>query len=124
LLGKKMKEHNVRVWLVNTGWSGGSYGVGERIKLKFTRAMITAALNGSLDKAEYETIPVFNLNIPKACPEVPAEMLNPRNTWSDKAGYDATLNKLADQFVKNFSQYAEGTGADILAAAPKSDVKA
>jgi phosphoenolpyruvate carboxykinase (ATP) len=86
--------------------------------------MITAALNGSLDKVEYETIPVFNLNIPKACPDVPAEMLNPRNTWSDKAGYDATLNKLADQFVKNFSQYAEGTGADILAAAPKSDVKA
>lgn len=124
LLGKKMKEHNVRVWLVNTGWSGGSYGVGERIKLKFTRAMITAALNGSLDKAEFETIPVFNLNIPKACPDVPAEMLNPRNTWADKSGYDATLNKLADQFVKNFAQYAEGTGADILAAAPKSDVKA
>ncbi|MBX7093795.1 MAG: phosphoenolpyruvate carboxykinase (ATP) [Flavobacteriales bacterium] len=124
LLGKKMKENNVRVWLVNTGWSGGSYGVGERIKLRFTRAMITAALNGSLEGQEFETLPVFNLNIPKSCPDVPTEILNPRNTWADKNAYDATLNKLAGEFVKNFKQYEEGTGADILSAAPKAQVNA
>ncbi|HRE75122.1 MAG TPA: phosphoenolpyruvate carboxykinase (ATP) [Flavobacteriales bacterium] len=119
LLGKKMKEHNVRVWLINTGWSGGAYGVGERIKLRFTRAMITAALNGSLENEEFETLPVFHLNVPKSCPDVPTEILNPRNTWSDKDAYDQTLNKLAGQFVKNFEQYASGTNQDILNAAPK-----
>lgn len=124
LLGKKMKEHNVNVWLINTGWSGGAYGTGERIRLRYTRAMITAVLKGELDAAEYDTLPVFNLRIPKACPGVPEEILNPRSTWADKEAYDTALNHLASQFVKNFSQYEQGTGAEILAAAPRAQVNA
>ncbi|MFP5471010.1 MAG: phosphoenolpyruvate carboxykinase (ATP) [Bacteroidia bacterium] len=119
LLGKKMKENNVNVWLVNTGWSGGSYGVGERMKLKYTRAMITAALNGELEKVKYDALPVFELAIPTECKDVPKELLNPRETWKDKNAFDATLNKLAEAFNKNFAQYEEGTSQEILAAAPK-----
>ena len=124
LLGKKMKEHNVNVWLINTGWSGGSYGVGERIKLRFTRAMITAALNGSLDNVEYEKTAVFGLNIPKSCPDVPAEILNARNTWKDKNAFDSTVNNLAGQFVKNFAQYENGVSKEVISAAPKVAVNA
>lgn len=124
LLGKKLKSGNVNVWLVNTGWTGGSYGIGERIKLRYTRALITAALNGSLNKVSYETLPVFNLEVPVLCPDVPAEMLNPKNTWKNQAEFSSTLNKLASQFVKNFQQYAEGTNEEILAAAPKIAVTA
>ncbi|HLP13261.1 MAG TPA: phosphoenolpyruvate carboxykinase (ATP) [Flavobacteriales bacterium] len=124
LLGKKIKNGNVNVWLVNTGWTGGSYGVGERMKLKFTRAMITAALNGNLDKVNYETIPVFNLQVPASCPDVPTEILNPINTWKDKNAYNETLNKLAGQFNKNFEQYAAGTSKEILDAAPNTAVAA
>jgi phosphoenolpyruvate carboxykinase (ATP) len=119
LLGKKLKETNVNVWLVNTGWSGGAYGVGSRIKLKYTRALITAALNGALDKVKYETLPIFGLSMPASCPDVPVEILNPRNTWSDKDAYDAKANHLAASFVKNFEQYADNANKEILAAAPK-----
>jgi phosphoenolpyruvate carboxykinase (ATP) len=124
LLGEKLKKHNVNVWLVNTGWSGGSYGVGARMKLSFTRSMITAALNGELDKSQYETTPVFGLNIPKSCPGVPAEILNPKNTWNDKNEFDAKINTLAASFVKNFAQYAEFASEEILNAAPKLAVNA
>jgi len=124
LLGKKLKESNVHVWLVNTGWSGGVYGVGSRIKLSYTRALITAALNGDLDKVEYDTLPVFGLKFPKTCPQVPVEILNPRETWSDKSGYDSKANDLAIAFVKNFGQYADGASSEILAAAPKVEVVA
>ncbi|MBK8413305.1 MAG: phosphoenolpyruvate carboxykinase (ATP) [Bacteroidetes bacterium] len=124
LLGKKLKDSNARVWLVNTGWSGGAYGIGSRIKLSYTRALITAALNGELDNVEFETLPVFGLKFPKACPGVPAEILNPRATWSDKAAYDAKANSLASAFLKNFDQYASGSSAEILAAAPKVEVVA
>ncbi len=119
MLGKKMKENKVNVWLVNTGWSGGAYGVGSRMKLSYTRAMITAALNGELDSVQYEVHPVFGLQMPTTCPNVPTEILNPRNTWSDKSLYDTKANDLAGKFVKNFEQYAEGASAEILAAAPK-----
>lgn len=119
MLGKKMKENKVNVWLVNTGWSGGAYGVGSRMKLSYTRAMITAALNGELDAIQYEKHPVFGLDMPTTCPNVPVEILNPRNTWTDKALYDTKANDLAGKFVKNFEQYAEGASAEILAAAPK-----
>lgn len=119
MLGKKMKENKVNVWLVNTGWSGGAYGVGSRMKLSYTRAMITAALNGELDSVQYETHPVFGLQMPTTCPNVPTEILNPRNTWTDKTLYDTKANDLAGKFVKNFEQYAEGASAEILAAAPK-----
>jgi phosphoenolpyruvate carboxykinase (ATP) len=117
LLGKKI-DNNVNVWLVNTGWSGGPFGVGSRMKLSYTRAMITAAINGELDKAQYDTLPVFKLKIPKTCPSVPDEILNPRLTWSDKSAYDAKALDLATAFVKNFAQYADGATEEILSAAP------
>jgi len=119
LLGQKMKEHNVNVWLINTGWSGGSYGVGSRMKLRYTRAMITAAMKGELSSVEFITHPVFGLAMPVSCPDVPAELLQPRSTWASGDAYDATANKLAASFVKNFSKYADNANAEILAAAPK-----
>ena len=119
LLGKKLKDNpDIKVWLVNTGWSGGSYGVGSRMKLSYTRAMISAALNGEFDKTEFEELPIFRLRVPKACSGVPTEILNPRLTWSDKAAFDQTAADLAGKFVKNFQQYADGASAEILAAAP------
>ncbi len=124
LLGKKLSKHNVNVWLVNTGWSGGPYGVGSRMKLSYTRAMITAALNGSLEKVKFDTLPVFDLAIPTTCPNVPTEILNPRNTWKDKDAYDAKSNDLANSFVKNFEQYANSESAEVLKAAPKAAVNA
>jgi phosphoenolpyruvate carboxykinase (ATP) len=124
LLGARMKKNKVNVWLVNTGWSGGSYGVGARMKLSFTRAMITAALNGELEKVEFEKMPVFGLQMPKSCPGVPNEILNPKNTWADKAEYDAKTNTLAASFVKNFAQYAEYANEEILNASPKLAVNA
>jgi phosphoenolpyruvate carboxykinase (ATP) len=121
LLGKKLKENpNVNVWLINTGWSGGAYGTGSRMKLSFTRAMITAALNGDLNNVTFEQHPVFGYQMPTACPNVPVEILNPRNTWADKDAYDAQANKLAAMFVKNFEQYASGVSQEILDAAPKA----
>lgn len=120
MLGKKMTEHNVNVWMVNTGWSGGPYGVGHRMKLSYTRAMITAALNGELNNVEFEQHPVFGMMMPKSCPNVPDEILNPRNTWEDKAAYDAKAKDLAAQFVKNFEKYASGASEETLAAAPKA----
>lgn len=119
LLGEKLEGTDINVWLINTGWSGGSYGVGSRMKLSYTRAMITAALTGKLNNVKLDTLPVFELAIPTECPEVPSEILNPRSTWSDKGAYDETANNLAAQFVKNFEQYASETSEDILAAAPK-----
>lgn len=119
LLGEKMKEHSVNVWLVNTGWSGGAYGVGSRMKLRYTRAMITAAMNGELDSVEFKSHPVFGLAIPQTCPDVPDELLNPKDTWADKSAYDATAEKLAKSFVKNFETFAADANDEIIAAAPK-----
>ena len=118
MLGKKMTAHQVNVWMINTGWSGGGYGVGKRIKLDYTRAMITAALEGKLIDVGYEPHPVFGMQIPTSCPGVPSEILNPRSTWSDKTAYDEAAKKLALQFIKNFEKYAGGVSAEILAAAP------
>ncbi len=124
MLGAKIAESNVNVWLINTGWSGGEYGVGNRIKLKFTRAMITSALTGKLDNVEYTTHPVFGLSMPNECENVPTEILNPINTWSDKAAYDTKANHLAGEFVKNFAQFESAANAEIMAAAPKTGVTA
>ncbi|MFY8172600.1 MAG: phosphoenolpyruvate carboxykinase (ATP) [Sphingobacteriaceae bacterium] len=118
MLGKKMKENQVNVWLVNTGWTGGAYGTGSRMKLSYTRAMITAALNGALADVGFEQHPVFGLQMPTTCPNVPSEILNPRNTWGSAADYDQKANELAQKFIKNFEQYAEGVSSEILAAAP------
>lgn len=106
LLGKKIREHNVRVYLLNTGWSGGPYGVGQRMKLKYTRSMIDAIMNGSIEEAPTTVDPIFGLTIPTSCPEVPAEVLIPRNTWADKEAYDAKAKDLASQFVKNFEKFS------------------
>ena len=119
LLGEKLNNSDVNVWLVNTGWSGGSYGVGERMSLKYTRAMITAAMNGQLDNVEYIKQPVFELAIPTSCEGVPSEILNPKDTWADKSAFDETANSLANKFVANFAQYEAETSQAILSAAPK-----
>jgi len=119
LLGKKMKENNVKVWLVNTGWSGGSYGVGSRMSLKYTRALITAALNGELENVEFRTHDVFGLSYPIACPGVPSEILDARNTWEDKSAYDATSKKLANAFNKNFEKFSDYATEELLSGAPK-----
>jgi len=122
MLGERMKASNVNVWLVNTGWTGGEYGVGNRMKLKYTRAMITAALEGELNNVEYTEHPVFGLQMPNECVNVPTDILHPRNTWSDKDAYDAKANLLAESFVQNFEQYANKANAEIMAAAPKVGV--
>ncbi len=119
MLGKKMNEHNVNVWMINTGWSGGAYGVGSRMKLSYTRAMITAALEGKLDHVEYVAHQVFGMMMPTECPGVPSEILSPRKTWTDEDAYNAMAINLAGQFIKNFEKYESGANAEILAAAPK-----
>jgi phosphoenolpyruvate carboxykinase (ATP) len=124
MLGEKMKKHNVNIWLINTGWSGGEYGVGSRIKLPYTRAMITAALNGKLDNVEYKDHEVFGLMMPATCPGVPSEILNPKNTWEDKSGYDQKANHLAESFVKNFEVFSDFANEEIMAAAPRTGVNA
>lgn len=120
MLGKKMTENNVNVWLVNTGWSGGPYGVGSRMKLKYTRAMLNAAMDGKLENVPFETHPVFGVAMPTECPDVPTELLNPRNTWERKAVYDNSANDLAKLFNTNFEKFAEGVSQEILDAAPKA----
>jgi phosphoenolpyruvate carboxykinase (ATP) len=123
LLGDKLNGKDINVWLVNTGWTGGSYGVGSRMKLSYTRAMITAALTGKLDDVPYQKLPVFELSMPKLCEGVPAEILNPRETWADKNAYDDTASNLAAKFIANFEKFAAETSQDILNAAPKVMVK-
>lgn len=119
LLGQKLEGTDINVWLINTGWSGGAYGVGSRMKLSYTRAMITAAMNGQLNDVEYQTQPIFDLAIPTSCEGVPSEILNPKDTWADKAAFDDTANKLAAQFVSNFEQYEAETSEAITNAGPK-----
>lgn len=106
MLGEKIDNHNVRVYLVNTGWSGGSYGIGKRMNLSYTRSMITAALNGTIKNANYQADPVFGLQIPDKVEGVPDEVLNPRNTWIDKEAYDQAATELAKRFIENFKQFS------------------
>lgn len=122
LLGEKLAKQGVKVWLINTGWTAGPYGTGTRMKLEYTRAMITAAMNGLLDEVSFEEHPVFGLMMPQNCPGVPAEILNPRNTWSDKQAYDMKAGELANAFIHNFSQYADSASEEILSAAPRITV--
>jgi phosphoenolpyruvate carboxykinase (ATP) len=124
MMGKKIDESGAKVWLINTGWSGGAYGTGDRIKLRYTRAMITAALEGKLDDVAYETHEVFGLAMPTSCPDVPAELLNPRNTWADKNAYDTKANELAEKFVNNFEKFKEFANDEIMAASPKTRANA
>ncbi len=118
LLSSKMAEHGSTAWLINTGWSGGAYGVGSRMKIKYTRAMLNAAMDGALDDVEYVTDARFGFEIPKSCPGVPSEVLIPKQTWDDGDSYDATADKLAAMFNENFERYSEGVSAEVNAAAP------
>lgn len=124
LLGRKLKEHEVNVWLVNTGWTGGPYGIGKRMKLSYTRAMIAAALDGSLAKVEYKRHPIFGLSMPVCCNQVPSEILDPRNTWEDKQKYDLKAEQLAAAFVNNFKQFEDIASDELLQSLPKSVEKA
>ena len=119
MLGNKITDENVNVWLINTGWTGGPYGVGSRMKLRYTRSMITAALTGQLNNITFNTHEVFGLAMPASCPEVPDEVLSPKNTWNDKAAYDAKANELAEEFIANFEQFRSQANEEILSAAPK-----
>ena len=118
MLGKRLTQHGASCWLVNTGWSGGKFGVGKRMSLKITRALVNAALDGRLDKVEFVTESAFGLSIPVSCPEVPAEILNPRNSWTDKEAYDKTAADLAARFEANFKQFDASEA--IRAAGPKA----
>lgn len=120
MLGEKIEKYNTKVYLVNTGWSGGSYGTGSRMKLRYTRAMITAALDGTFDKAEYKHNDLFNLDVPQTCPGVPDEIMNPRETWADKKAYDETANKLAKMFQDNFAKKYPDMPKNIAEAGPKA----
>jgi phosphoenolpyruvate carboxykinase (ATP) len=119
MLGEKIERHGSRVWLVNTGWTGGSFGVGSRMKIGHTRAMIRAALAGALDNVSYVRDALFNLDVPTSCPDVPAAVLHPRNTWPSGEAYDRQAAKLAAMFVDNFKKFADGVGADVIAAGPR-----
>ncbi|MDG1765259.1 MAG: phosphoenolpyruvate carboxykinase (ATP) [Flavobacteriales bacterium] len=124
MLGEKMDENDVNVWLINTGWSGGAYGEGKRMKLSYTRAMITAALNGELDNVTYTQHEVFGLSMPNECPNVPSDLLHPRNTWKDTSAYDTKANELAQKFNANFKKYEAFANEEIINAAPTSSVSA
>ena len=113
LLGEKIEKHRVKVWLVNTGWSGGPVGVGSRMKISYTRAMVNAALEGALDAVQFDKDPVFGLNIPAECPDVPSAVLNPRNTWEDKSAYDAKARELVERFRENFRQFKDDVPAGV-----------
>jgi phosphoenolpyruvate carboxykinase (ATP) len=123
MLGEKLAEHGVRVWLLNTGWTGGPYGVGQRIKLGFTRRMVTAALTGELDNAGTWTDPIFGLDVPTRIEGVPDKLLHPRETWQSPTDYDAQATRLADMFADNFKKYESGVDESVKAAGP-SRVKA
>ena len=118
MLGEKIARHGTRVWLVNTGWTGGPYGTGSRMKLPYTRAMVRAALAGALDGAAYVKDPVFGFDVPGSVPEVPTNVLSPRGTWPDAAAYDAQAKKLAGMFRDNFKQFEGQVSGDVAAAGP------
>jgi phosphoenolpyruvate carboxykinase (ATP) len=120
MLAERIAQHKAQVWLVNTGWSGGPYGVGERIKIAHTRAMVTAILEGKLAHVPTEADPFFGLHIPLVCPGVPPEVLQPRTTWKVPSAYDQHARDLASKFVANFKQFAAKVGPQVTAAGPQS----
>ncbi len=118
LFGEKMEKHEVNVWLINTGWTGGPYGIGSRMKLSFTRAMITAALEEKLDQVPFKKHPVFGFDVPQECENVPSEVLNPKSTWKNQSEYDIQAVKLAEAFISNFKQFEDFATEDILNGSP------
>lgn len=126
MLAERMKQHDAHAWLINTGWTGGSYGTGYRFKLKHTRAIVDAIHSGELAEADYEVMPIFNLPVPKSVKNVPAEVLMPSNNWPDREAYDQTLKNLAGLFKDNFKKFEDGGGHvsrekahEILLAGPQ-----
>ena len=124
MLGERIEKYGARIWLVNTGWTGGGYGVGSRMKLRYTRAMITAALEGKLNEGDMRVDEVFGLKVPNSCPDVPSDVLNPRETWADKGAYDAAAADLAQRFVSNFSQFDETATDAMRSGGPRVAVSA
>jgi phosphoenolpyruvate carboxykinase (ATP) len=118
MLGERIAKHRVNAWLVNTGWTGGPYGVGTRMKLSYTRAMLRSALSGALDNVKYTKDPVFGFQVPVSVPDVPAQVLSPKATWSDAAAYDRQATKLAAMFRENFEQYRADVPASVAGAGP------
>lgn len=118
MLGEKITKHNTIVYLINTGWSGGPYGIGKRINIKYTRNMVTAALNRKLDMVKYRHDDIFNVDVPTSCPDVPSEILDPKNTWVEKDAYDFSTRKLARMFIENFKKFGE-TSQEIRDAGPQ-----
>ncbi|MBC6426186.1 MAG: phosphoenolpyruvate carboxykinase (ATP) [Ekhidna sp.] len=123
MLGEKMDTYDVKVWLVNTGWTGGPYGVGSRISLKYTRAMITAALEGNLNDVGYRTHSIFGAEIPTTCPGIPGEVLSPRETWKNDKAFYRKANDLADRFIDNFKKFEAFANDEIMAGGPKKNEK-
>jgi phosphoenolpyruvate carboxykinase (ATP) len=119
MLAERLESHDVPVWLVNTGWTGGPFGVGQRMRIDHTRTMVRAALNGKLADVEYEIDPVFGVEVPTSVPGVPSEILRPRDTWQDPAAYDAKARELATMFTENFEAYASGVPDEVRAAGPR-----
>jgi phosphoenolpyruvate carboxykinase (ATP) len=119
MLADRLEQYDVPVWLVNTGWTGGAYGAGKRMPIDHTRNMVRAALSGQLENVAYETDPIFGVSVPTSVPGVPAEILRPRDTWSDAAAYDAKARELAGMFAENFDDYADGVSAEVRAAGPR-----
>ena len=119
MLAERMSKHNVDCWLINTGWTGGKFGTGKRCPLKYTRRIVDAVHSGELAKAEYETFPVFNLQIPTSLEGVPRELLNPRLAWKDTEAFEREVRKLAGMFVKAFAVYESGVDPKVLAAGPQ-----
>jgi len=118
LLAERLRRHDTACWLVNTGWSGGPYGVGRRMKIALTRRLLSAALDGAFDKVSFHADPDFKVLVPESCPGVPAEMLVPRTTWADGAAYDAEARLLAGRFAANFEKYRAAVPAAVAAAGP------
>jgi phosphoenolpyruvate carboxykinase (ATP) len=120
MLNQKISTHGARVWLVNTGWTGGPYGVGSRMRIAHTRAMITAALSGQLDGVDYRRHAIFNVDVPATCPNVPTAVLDPGSTWSDRAAYEQQARKLAAMFVENFKTFESDVAPAVRDAGPRA----
>ena len=118
MLGERILEHDTKVYLVNTGWSGGPYGIGKRFKIDYTRKMVTAILNDGLKNIKFEHNKIFNLDIPKSYPGIPSNILDPRKTWKNKENYDKSAKNLSKMFVENFKKFKE-VSQNIKKAGPK-----
>lgn len=119
LLKLKMLKHGAACWLVNTGWVGGPYGIGKRISIKYTRALLNAAMDGKLDKVEYKKDPVFGFAVPQSCDDVPPSVLNPAEAWADKNAYMQRYKELASRYIENFKKFEAGCPPEVRAAGPK-----